>query len=126
MSVTFSNLPLPNFDVYSFTYSKSYKKSDVQDKSDYNLVFDVLNKYGHIENHCFEIGKLYNRLHLHGTVKIYNDVPKSRFRIKGFHGKLDLIYDQIGWDNYMIKEAHGNLFQSQQEENIFPPIPRDC
>lgn len=89
---------------YAFTYNRNYKKSDDMKESDYDIVLELLGRYGKVQTYTFEVGKQ-KRLHIHGVVDLHPKYVYPRFlRLPGFVYKVDEIYDYAGWVQYIRKE----------------------
>jgi hypothetical protein len=97
---------IPLLHTYTFTYTRQYKQTDNQVKSDYDEVLDLLNKLGKVESYEFGFGDISKRLHMHGIVTMKKCFSYPRYlNLKDFNYKLVAMYNKAGWLDYLQKNA---------------------
>lgn len=90
---------------FAFTLRK-VTKAENSTKSDYALKLQKFKDMGvQITDLSYEKNKTNSGLHCHGTMQIPKKFNMKKFRTRGWHIKLDEIYDYWGWCQYMTKEG---------------------
>lgn len=90
---------------FSFTLRKcsnAYKS----DRSDYKAKLDKFTAMGiQVTDYVYEKNHIDNGLHCHGIMQVPKKFNMKKFRTRGWHIRLDEIYDNAGWLAYITKEA---------------------
>lgn len=89
---------------YSFTLRKTTDPNE-SSMDDYKTKLAKFSNMGiSITDHVYENNIVNNGIHCHGVMQIPKKFNMNRFRTRGWHIKLDEIYDRPGWDAYMAKQ----------------------
>lgn len=90
---------------FSFTLRKT-AHADKSVRKDYELKLQKYKDIGiTISDHAYESNHTNNGIHCHGVMQIPKKFDMKRFRSRGWHIKLDEIYDYAGWLCYITKES---------------------
>lgn len=114
---------------YAFTLRKTTNPKTVSPQ-DY---LDILNMWEEmldtgIIHYVFEESK---GLHMHGIIEIPKHVNLIKFRRRGWHVKLEELYNEAGWRYYLLKEqrlkqdlnqdTYVRGTQNTEEDSPLPP-----
>lgn len=95
-----------NTSPFSFTLRKASNAAK-STKKDYLYKLSKFKDMGiTITNMVFENNHTNAGIHMHGTMSVPKKFNMKRFRTRGWHLSLKEIYDNFGWDMYMMKEQY--------------------
>lgn len=99
---------------YAFTIKKLGKS--VVSLKDYADIMSNMTNYGFVK--CAEYERdSQGKLHVHGIVLLRRGFFRKKLCMQGFHVKLEYIYDENGWINYITKcdapDVNAKLFRNQ-------------
>lgn len=103
-------------DSIAFAYTvKVLGKADAT-KEDYAPFFDKLAKLTiPIEYKILERDS-HGKIHFHGIIYLKKGFFRRRICLKGFHVKLEELYDRKGWLRYIHKDIQYHHLEQQAEE----------
>lgn len=103
-------------NLISFAYTvKTLGKRDVT-SADYQPFFDRLNNLGIKVEYKIPEKDTKGKLHYHGILYLRKGFFRKRICLKGFHVKLDELYDRKGWLKYIHKDVQYQHLEQQAEE----------
>lgn len=89
-------------------YSFTMRKTTNPDSTKLDDYFKYINRWRAkgviLDKYVCEYNNTNKGYHLHGVFLIPKKFNMKQFRVRGFHMKLDEIYDKVGWDAYMSKQ----------------------
>lgn len=88
---------------YGFTFKKNLGKAEFIDESDYEPILRNLNRVGKVVDVIYEKDKK-GRLHIHGIVTFTRSPLFRMLCPKYYHSYFEELYDQAGWNRYMMKD----------------------
>jgi len=84
-------------------------------------VIGLFNKYGFIKKAEYERDSR-GVLHVHGILLLRKGFLRKKLLLQGFHTKLEELYDESGWVDYIVKDLGKGLYlfdpRYEPEENI--------
>lgn len=72
---------------------------------DYVPVVCHLRDFGFLKHIEYEYDS-HGKLHIHGIIMLRRGFYRKKLCVQGFHMKLELIYDEKGWEDYIIKHKY--------------------
>lgn len=109
---------------YSFTLRKVTNAAQ-STKSNYVGKLQKFKDMGvQVTDLVYENNVVNSGVHCHGTMQVPKKFNMKKFRTRGWHIKLDEIYDYAGWLSYMTKQniLEQNYSVSQASEAL--PVPQ--
>lgn len=108
---------------YGFTVKYNKAKAETVDVADYSIWFSRAEKMGiKIECKYLEYDSN-NHAHYHGVLCIPKKFYRKRLDLKGYHYKLEEIYDKAGWLRYCKKDQK-KLSEVDTESSVPPLSPQ--
>lgn len=101
---------------YAFTVKKLGGEPQAVLFKDYEDVIDHYKKMGYIKDIDFEYDDQ-GRLHIHGIILLRKGFYRKKLCMKGYHIKLEQIYDEKGWLKY-IHKSHKPDCNASEYKNI--------
>lgn len=93
----------------------AYTVKTLGDITTYEPFFDRLNKFSiKVEYKVSELDSK-GKLHYHGILYLDKGFFRKRLCVKGYHIKLDELYDRAGWIKYILKDQKKEELETLDE-----------
>lgn len=89
-------------EAWAFTVKK-LRSPSLADEAHYTKVLLHLSKFGFVKT-CRSERDPKGVLHIHGIIMLRKGMLRKKLVVQGFHMKLELIYDEHGWEDYIMKD----------------------
>lgn len=104
---------------FAYTIKKLNKTNQPPSQGDYDVFFKKLSKFNITVE--YKISELDSKghIHYHGILYLDKGFYRRKLMIKGFHMKLDEIYDKSGWVKYIHKDCkYAHMEQEAKERAL--------
>lgn len=103
-------------DFISFAYTVKILRTGEVTEADYQPFFDRIDNLNITVEYKMPEKDSKGKLHYHGILYLKKGFFRKRICLKGFHIKLDELYDRKGWLKYIHKDVEFQHLEQQAQE----------
>lgn len=103
-----------NYIAFAYTI----KSLGVNKDDDYSPFFNKLKRLNITVEYKISERDSKGKLHYHGIIYLKKGFYRKRLLLRGYHIKLEEIYDKAGWIKYIHKDVYWDYVEPDSEEYI--------